>query len=200
MKSKPKLLLHACCGTCSCRLPEILSEDFEVTVYYINPNIHPPKEYLQRLEDTKKVVKLQAVELIEADYVPREWFDYVRGHEHEPEGGRRCELCFEFRLWKTAVYAKANGYDAFTTALTMGRNKKASIINPIGERLAGTYGIPFISRDFKKNGGLDAAVKRMDELGIRRQDYCGCVYSKKETYARRALRREQKNQREHVPH
>lgn len=185
---KPKLLLHACCGTCSCLLPQMLSEEFEVTLYYVNPNIHPPKEYLQRLDDTKKVAELQEIELIEGDYDTSAWFEYVRGYEQEPEGGRRCSLCFEFRLWKTAVYAKENGFDVFATALTIGRNKKASVINPIGERLSEKYGIPYLSRDFKKKGGLDNSVKRMDELGIDRQNYCGCVYSKKETDERRAAR------------
>lgn len=163
----------------------MLSEKFEVTVYYVNPNIHPPKEYLQRLDDTKKVAKLQGIELIEGDYDASAWFEHVRGHEQEPEGGKRCSLCFEFRLWKTAVHAKENGYDIFATALTIGRNKKASVINPIGERLSEKYGIPYLSGDWKKGGGLDKSVVRMDELGISRQTYCGCVFSKKETDERR---------------
>ncbi|MBU2509395.1 MAG: epoxyqueuosine reductase QueH [Patescibacteria group bacterium] len=177
MNRKPKLLLHTCCGTCGAWIPEMLSEDFEVDLYYFNPNIHPEKEYLRRLEDVRKVARALNLKLIEGNYNPRSWFEHVKGLEGEPEGGKRCTLCFELRLREAAKYASENSYDIFGTTLTIGRNKRADIINPIGEKLASEFGLLFLDRDFKKQAGFEKSCRKSDEIGVVRQNYCGCSFS-----------------------
>ena len=179
MSKKLKLLLHTCCGCCGAFIPEQLSKKLEVDLFYFNPNIHPEKEYLRRLEDVKKAANQANLKVIEHQYDPQEWFAHVRGFELEAEGGKRCSLCFELRLRQTAAYASEYGYDLFASTLTVGRNKKAGVINPIGCRVAKDYGIPFLAHDFKKHGGQDQSICRSDEIGIVRQDYCGCVFSRK---------------------
>lgn len=176
---KLKLLLHVCCGCCGSVIPKDLSEKFHVDLYYFNPNIHPVKEYFNRLEQVKKVADSLQLLVIEAEYDPLKWFKQIKGFEEEPEGGMRCPLCFEMRLRETAHYAKEHGYDVFASTLTVGRNKKASVIDPIGGRLAKEYGIPFLAKDFKKGGGQDASLCLSEKLGIIRQNYCGCVFSRK---------------------
>lgn len=181
-RPKLKLLLHICCGCCGSFIPTRLSERLDVDLFYFNPNIHPEQEYLIRLANVQKVADAQNLPLIIGEYHPRTWLNKVKGFEQEPEGGARCPLCFEMRLRETARYAKEQGYDVFASTLTVGRNKKASIINPIGGRLAKEFGIPFLAHDFKKEGGQDASLCRSEELQILRQDYCGCIFSRKEKY------------------
>jgi len=195
--SKPKLLLHVCCGTCGSWVPRRLSHDYEVTLFYFNPNIHPEEEYQRRLEGARLMADELGLELIEGEYDPEAWFRFVL-HEgmtdvslsnddkltfvsptKEPEGGTRCQLCFEHRLRATAEYARDNGFDCFATTLTVGRRKKASDVNPVGKRIASEVGIKFLDRDFKKAGGEDLSQIRAHELGVYRQEYCGCVYSQK---------------------
>ena len=138
------------------------------------------------------------LELVEGGYNPQSWFDFVLrlGMTHvsvsnqnnpaaggvsptqEPEGGQRCQLCFEHRLRATAQYARDHGFDSFATTLTVGRRKPASKINPIGVRIASELGVEFLDRDFKKAGGEDLSQIRARDLGVYRQEYCGCIYSK----------------------
>lgn len=155
----------------------MLSKEYTVDLFYFNPNIHPEKEYLRRLADAKKAAGFIGVNVIECKYNPEDWFEKVRGYEQEKEGGKRCPLCFEFRLEETAKYAKEHGYDLWSTTLTVGRHKKADVINPIGERLAEEYGVEFLSRDFKKKAGFDTSIKKSNKYGLVRQHYCGCAYS-----------------------
>lgn len=183
----PKLLLHTCCACCGVWIPQKLSEDYEVDLYYFNPNVHPATEYEHRIAEVRKVAEILDLKLIEAPYEPALWFEAIKGLEAEPEGGARCAVCFEFRLRYAAEFARDHHYDCFSTTITVGRNKKADVINPIGERLAAEYGVEFLARDFKKNAGLDTSVERCKLYQIDRQDYCGCVFSRKESYRRRAL-------------
>ncbi|MFC1788080.1 epoxyqueuosine reductase QueH [Patescibacteria group bacterium] len=182
---KPKLLLHACCGTCSALLPERLSKDYQVDLFYFNPNIHPISEYQTRLAGARISAAKQGVGLIEDRYDPQEWLAAIKGLESEPEMGKRCPTCFEVRLYRTAKYAKEHQYDLFSTTLSVGRNKKAEVINPIGKRVSKIIQIPFLAGNFKKDFGLDWSVDRAKEWGIARQDYCGCVFSRKESMVRR---------------
>lgn len=184
MSLKPKLLLHACCATCCIYIPKLLSADYDVTIFYYNPNVHPSKEYKKRRDGAAKAAHILNLGFIEHKYDMRQWFRKMRGKEDQAEGGERCEDCFEFRLKETAKYAKKHGYQKFGTVLTVGRNKKANIINPIGEKVAKEIGVPFLVGDFKKNGGLDISVERTELYGLYRQSYCGCTFSYRDSLTR----------------
>jgi len=129
----------------------------------------------------QRVAKHLYLPLIVGDYDPKAWLFAVRGLEQEPEGGERCVTCFAHRLEATAHYAKTQGFDVFASTLTVGRNKKAEIINPLGGKIAKKIGIPFLARDFKKHGGTNFSVTCAEHFGIARQTYCGCVFSHKES-------------------
>ena len=120
------------------------------------------------------------LELIEGEYDPKNWFEAVRGYTSEPEGGQRCQLCFEHRLRATAEHARDHGFDCFATTLTVGRRKPAAKVNPIGLQIAEEIGVDFLDHDFKKAGGEDLSQIRARDLGVYRQEYCGCIYSKTE--------------------
>lgn len=183
--SKSKLLLHTCCACCGLLVPEILSSEYDVTLFYFNPNIYPENEYQRRLNDLKFVLsKRKNLKLIEPEYNQNGWLNFVKGYENEKEGGRRCELCFEYRLDETAKFAKINNFDIFCTTLTVGRNKKADIINPIGEKVSAKYNIEFFHANFKKNSILDNSCRLSDLYGIVRQNYCGCIFSLNESKER----------------
>lgn len=160
----------------------MLSKNLDVDLFYFNPNIHPKEEYLTRLKNVQKAADAHGLKLIEGTYDPQSWLQAVKGFEQEPEGGSRCPICFEIRLRETARHAKENDYDLFASTLTVGRQKKASIINPIGGALAKEHNLPFLALDFKKHGWQDQSLCKADELHIERQTYCGCVFSKKESY------------------
>lgn len=174
---KPKLLLHTCCGVCGAWIPKKLSADFDVTLYFFNPNIAPAEEYGRRLEAARQVADSVGVELVLGRYQPEEWLMLVRGRESDPEGGERCEMCFSLRLGETAKYAKENGFEYFASTLTVGRNKRAAVINPLGEKWAKQFGLKFLAEDFKKGGGQVETDKESHRLGLYRQNYCGCVFS-----------------------
>jgi predicted adenine nucleotide alpha hydrolase (AANH) superfamily ATPase len=174
-----KLLLHICCGVCGAWVPQELARTFDVTLFFFNPNIHPKQEYETRLNQVRQAAQHAHLPLIEGVYETRPWFEAVHGLEQEPEGGKRCSVCFAYRLEETARYAKTHGFDVFATTLTVGRNKKAEVINPIGGAIARTIGIPFLARDFKKHGGTNETDVCAERLHIIRQTYCGCVFSHK---------------------
>ena len=177
---KLSLLLHTCCACCGVLVAKRLSAQYDVTLFAFNPNIHPESEYQRRLADVKRVADSLSLNVIEGPYDPQAWLQEVKGLEQEPEGGARCEVCFRLRLEKTAEHAKAQSFDVFGSTLTTGRNKKADVINPIGADIARKVGIPFLAKDFKKQGGLDDSMAACETHGIIRQDYCGCVFSRKE--------------------
>lgn len=174
---KPKLLLHICCGVCGAWVPKKLAENFDVTLYFFNPNIAPAEEYQKRLVAAQRAGEEARVKIIEGKYQPEEWLALVHGHEHDPEGAERCEMCFDLRLGETAKYAKENGFKLFASTLTIGRNKKAAVINPLGEKWAKQFGLKFLAEDFKKAGGQVETDKESHRLGLYRQNYCGCIYS-----------------------
>ena len=176
-----KFLLHTCCGPCGAAIFEKLVKEFDVTAYYYNPNIFPPEEYGRRLDAVRGIMKtVTGIELVEEPYNPEYWLELCSAHKDEPEGGKRCELCFRMRMERAAKYAKENNFDAWGTTITSGRNKKASVINPIGLDLAEKYGVPFYEADWKKGGGQERSRELCEQHKVYRQDYCGCVYSMRE--------------------
>lgn len=177
MNLKEKFLLHVCCGPCSIAIFRELSEMYDLTVHFYNPNIHPVVEYEKRKCEVVKLCNELNIPIVEEEYNPQEWFELTKEYKHEPEGGKRCPICFRMRLEKAAQYASKNGFDYFGTSITSGRYKKADIINPIGKEVGEKYGVKFYEEDWKKEGRQEKAEKMVKEKGIYRQDYCGCIYS-----------------------
>ncbi len=197
--SKPSLLLHACCGPCSSAVLERLAEIFDITIFYYNPNIHPKAEYERRLEELRKFLTVfpksveNGVKLVVSDYNPEEYFE-ATGVRDEPslqkerEKGERCRRCYEFRMRKSFEYAVEKGFDYFTTTLSISPHKDADKINAIGRNLESQTGevggavqskksTVFLPSDFKKKGGYLRSTQLSEEFGLWRQDYCGCVFS-----------------------
>ena len=180
---RPRLLLHSCCAPCSSYVLEYLSGIFDITIYYYNPNIFPESEYISRFNEQKRFVddfiKENKIDIIKEKLNSEVFYEKVKGLENEPEGGERCLKCFDLRLKKTAEYAKENGFDYFTTTLTISPHKNAEAINEIGERIAAEIGMKYLFSDFKKKEGYKRSIQLSNEYNLYRQDYCGCVYSKK---------------------
>lgn len=178
----PKLLLHVCCAPCSSYCLEYLSNYFEITVYYYNPNISIKEEYEHRLNEEKRLVTQMPfknpVSVIEGAYDPKEFLSAVKGLGNEPEGGKRCEKCFELRLDSTARLAADMGFDYFTTTLTISPLKNAELLNTIGEAAARRRGASWLYSDFKKREGYKRSVELSREYSLYRQSYCGCVFSR----------------------
>lgn len=172
-----KLLLHTCCAPCSIALIDELKNQFDLTVFFYNPNIFPEAEYLKRKGEVIKICVEWQVPMIDRDYETEKWNEAVAGWEKEPEGGARCPKCFAMRLQEAAKYAGKNGFEYFATSLTSGRNKKAEIINPLGKMLGEKYGVKFLEADWKTGGRQEKGRKMVAERGIYRQNYCGCRYS-----------------------
>lgn len=183
-KSRPKLLIHSCCAPCSSYVLEYLANYFEITVFYYNPNIFPEEEYSKRVAELKQLLDKmplpKGIHLIEGSFYPEEYYRLVKGMEEEPEGGNRCFACYELRLKETARLAAENQFDYFTTTLSISPYKNAEKLNEIGERLAGEYKVAFLPSDFKKRNGYKRSIELSGEYNLYRQDYCGCVYSKRE--------------------
>ncbi|MBQ8504325.1 MAG: epoxyqueuosine reductase QueH [Clostridia bacterium] len=177
----PTLLLHACCAPCSSYCLEYLSEYFRITVFFYNPNIWPVEEYSHRANEIRRLISESTykneVSLIEGEAEPEEFYSCVRGLEKEREGGARCFACYELRLRKTAQLAKKMGFDYFTTTLSISPLKNAAKINEIGERLADEYETAHLPSDFKKKNGYKRSIELSREHDLYRQNYCGCVYS-----------------------
>ncbi len=193
----PRLLIHSCCAPCSSYVLEYLSEYFEITVFYYNPNITQPEEYRKRVEEQKRLISQlptkHKVRFVEGAYEPERFLEAVRGMERIPEGGARCEKCFELRLAKTAEQAQREKFDFFTTTLTISPLKNAEKLNEIGERMAEAYeGTAYLNSDFKKKNGYKRSVELSGIYGLYRQDYCGCIYSKQERERQKSVNKVQK--------
>ena len=183
LEVRPRLLLHACCAPCCTYVAVYLREFFEITVFYYNPNTHPAAEYEKRLDALRTLADHFSFPLIEGDYNPKVFFDRVKGMEQAPEGGERCGECFRIRLEETARKAKEMGFDFFCSTLSISPHKNAPLINAIGEELGERYGIKHLPNDFKKKNGFFRSTELSKELGLYRQDYCGCVYSMRQENA-----------------
>jgi len=181
LETKPKLLVHACCGPCSTHSLKVLVPYFDITVYYDNDNIDTLEEYNKREEELSKVIEsFDDIKLIVKEYEPKRYYEVVKGKEHLGEFSERCSNCMALRMEDTCKYAKDNGYDFFTTTLSISPYKSSKEINTIGYMLADKYNVGFLYSDFKKENGYQDSIKMSHELGLYRQDYCGCVFSKKE--------------------
>ena len=185
----PSLLLHACCAPCSSYVLEYLSGFFEITVLYYNPNISPREEYEKRVEELKRLIHEMPfpnpVHMIEGEYEPERFFACAKGMENVPEGGERCFACYRLRLEKTARIAAKMGFDYFTTTLSISPLKNAARLNEIGEELGEIYRISHLPADFKKKNGYLRSLAVSREYDLYRQDFCGCVYSRREAADRR---------------
>ena len=178
----PRLLLHVCCAPCSSYCLEYLSDYFDITVYYYNPNITVREEYEYRLSEEERYISLHdfrhPVSMIPAAYDTKEFFDAVKGLERETEGGLRCEKCFRLRLQATAEKAKELGFDCFTTTLTISPLKNAGLLNEIGFEVGERCGVAWLPSDFKKREGYKRSIELSREYDLYRQNYCGCVFSR----------------------
>lgn len=180
----PSLLLHSCCAPCSSYTLEYLSQHFEMTVFYYNPNIYPEEEYLRRVEEQKRFIAefpaAHPIKLIIGSYDPREFFGAVKGLEHVPEGGERCFECYRLRLEKTARLAAEQGFEYFTTTLSISPYKNAAKLGEIAAELSGIYKVKALPTDLKKREGYKRSIELSKQYGLYRQDYCGCIFSKQE--------------------
>lgn len=179
---RPSLLLHACCAPCSSYVLEYLSEYFDITLFFYNPNIFPEAEYRYRAEELARLVGQMGladkVALLIGDYEPSEFDAVAKGRETLPEGGSRCADCYRLRLKKTAQLAAKRGFDYFTTTLSISPYKNAEWLNVIGEEEGQTVGVAYLPSDFKKRNGYKRSCELSLQYGLYRQNYCGCVYSK----------------------
>jgi len=182
----PSLFLHSCCAPCSSYCLEYLAEYFSITVFYYNPNIFPAEEYDDRIHEQERLIKelnekgvKNKIRLVCGEYRPEVFYEAVKGLEKEPEGGERCTKCFELRLYESARLAKEGGFDYFTTTLTISPLKDAERLNRIGEEAGSKFGIAFLNSDFKKKNGYRRSIELSKEHSLYRQDYCGCVYSRR---------------------
>lgn len=194
----PSLLLHSCCGPCSSYVLEYLSRYFAITVFYYNPNIYPPEEYEHRVKEQQRFIAEctfdHPVQFVVGDYEPERFYDAVRTLEDCPEGGERCFVCYRLRLAEAAKLADELGCDYFTTTLSISPHKNAAKLNEIGEELAGITKARHLPSDFKKRGGYKRSVELSAEHGMYRQDYCGCVFSKRERERQQQEKAQERNE------
>ena len=178
---KPSLLLHSCCGPCSTAVINKLIPYFNITVLYYNPNIEPYEEYLKRKNEQIRFInelKNPDVKFLDCDYDNESFLNATCGLEKEPEGGKRCHVCFHLRLEKTAQIAKENNFEYFCTTLTVSPHKNSQVINSIAKTLEGKYQVKYLYSDFKKEDGYKKSIAYSKEYNLYRQDYCGCHFSK----------------------
>lgn len=182
---KPSLLLHVCCAPCSSYVLEYLSTHFEITVFFYNPNISPEEEYQFRKEELLRLIRemklSDQVRTLCEEYDPTEFDAIVQGLEDQKEGGSRCARCYRLRLRKSAIIAAENHFDFYTTTLSISPYKNAEWLNTIGAEEGAAAGIRYLFSDFKKRNGYKRSCELSGIYGLYRQDYCGCIYSKKQS-------------------
>ena len=181
LDNTPRLLLHSCCAPCSSYCLEYLSQYFEITVLYYDPNIYPEEEFRKRAEEVRRLISempfKNPVSLVVDDYDPEEFFGAVKGLENAPEGGERCFVCYRLRLERAACYAAEHGFDYFCSTLSISPLKNAQKLNEIGAELSEIYKVPNLPNDFKKKGGYLRSIELSREYELYRQNYCGCIFS-----------------------
>jgi len=179
----PTLFLHSCCAPCSSYVLEYLSRYFKITVFYYNPNIFPDEEYFKRVAEQKQFIErfpaANKIDFVEGNFDKERFYEMAKGLETEPEGSTRCYGCYTLRLREAAEHAARGGFDYFTTTLSISPLKNAEKLNQIGTQLAEQYGIKYLVSDFKKKNGYKRSTELSREYGMYRQDYCGCVFSKR---------------------
>ena len=181
---KGRVLLHICCAVCaSFSIQRLKEERFSVVGLFYNPNIHPWQEYEERRKMLEIIREKLNVEIIEAEYDVKRWFEEIKGHEADREGGLRCQICWRMRLEKTLFFMKKLNFDFFTTTLTISPHKNSKKIFEVGKSISPT----FLERDFKKKDGFKKAIEFSKKYNLRRQNYCGCVYSLLERWKRKSI-------------
>ena len=182
LTGRKKLLLHACCAPCSSYVLEYLTEYFDISVFYYNPNISPFSEYEKRISELKRLIREMPLsgktDIIDGKYDPESFIDIAAGSEGLPEGGERCFRCYRLRMEEAAKKALEKGFDYFTTTLSISPHKNAEKINEIGQELEQKYGVKYLYADFKKRDGYKRSIQLSHDYGLYRQNYCGCIYSK----------------------
>lgn len=180
----PTLLLHSCCAPCSSYVLEYLSQYFQITVFYYNPNIYPESEYTKRILEQQTLIgqmkSKHPISFMAGAYDKERFYAMAEGMETLKEGGARCMKCYELRLREAAEVAKKGNFDYFTTTLSISPMKNAVKLNEIGMRLAEEYQVAYLLSDFKKKNGYKRSIELSKEYGLYRQDYCGCEFSKRE--------------------
>ena len=189
---RPRLLLYSCCAPCSSYVLEALNRFFDIDLYYYNPNIAPLEEFERRIAELERMVERlpheNDIRVIRGDYDNEAFMAMCRGHEDDREGGARCERCFRMRLGASAKLAARLGSDYLTTTLTISPLKDARLLNAIGMELGAREGVKWLCSDFKKRNGYKRSCELSAEYGLYRQDYCGCVFSRRERDERRAAK------------
>jgi len=186
--SKRRLLLHVCCAPDATVGFERLGPEYDLTAFFYNPNIHPKAEYELRKSELERLCQEMGVPYVSAPYDPERWFALTRGLEWEPEKGRRCDICFRMRLEATAQKAVELGIDLIAAVLTVSPHKLAERINAIGAEVAGKYGIEYLPTNLKKKDGFKRSVELSKQFKLYRQDYCGCIYSKRDRERQKLLK------------
>ena len=177
-----KLLLHSCCAPCAGEVMEALvASDIDTTIFFYNPNIHPIEEYEIRKDENIRFAKKLGMPIIDADYDRDEWFERTKGQENEPERGERCSTCFDMRFERTAQYAADNDFDLISSTLGISRWKDMDQINASGARSSAPYNIPYWDFNWRKKGGSSRMLELSKREGFYQQEYCGCVYSLRDT-------------------
>ena len=180
----PHILMHACCAPCASACMERLAKSAQLTLFFYNPNIMPQSEYLCRLQELNRLVKVlplpQEIPVLSGEYEPDRFLEFAKNLMDEPERGERCRQCIRLRLEQTAIRVKITGADYFGTTLTVSPHKDADFINQCGEEIAAEYGVKWLPTDFKKRDGYKRSIELSEQYGLYRQNYCGCIYSRRD--------------------
>lgn len=181
LKLNKKILLHSCCAPCSSHVITYLTNYFDITILYYNPNISPYEEYIKRKKEQIKLINeiktTKSINIIDCDYDNELYNELIKGLENEPERGNRCTICYKMRMEKTAIIAKENNYDYFCTTLSVSPYKNTNLINQLGKELENKYNIKWLYSDFKKKDGYKKSIELSKKYNLYRQNYCGCIHS-----------------------
>jgi len=181
----PKLVLHACCAPDEAYVVHLLKESRELYCYFSNPNIQPQEEYDRRRDEAQRVADRFSVPFVSPPYEPHVWEEAIRGLENTPEGGARCSTCFLLRLRQTAQFTRQIGWPSFASVMSISPHKNTDMLDEAGRQAAREYDVTYESFNFKKQDGFRKSIALSNELGLYRQDYCGCRLSKAERDIRR---------------
>jgi epoxyqueuosine reductase len=182
-EGKKRLLLHSCCAPCSGEVMEaLIVSNIDFSIFFYNPNIHPIQEYEIRKEENIRFAKQHNIPFIDADYDKDNWFTRIKGLEWEPERGKRCTACFDMRFERTALYAHEHEFDVICSSLGISRWKDMNQINDSGVRAAARYPeLVYWTYNWRKNGGSERMYEIAKREAFYKQEYCGCVYSLRDT-------------------
>ncbi|MDD5225953.1 MAG: epoxyqueuosine reductase QueH [Candidatus Omnitrophica bacterium] len=189
--NEKKVLLHCCCAPCACSIIQRMIESgIEPTLYFYNPNIDPREEYEHRKAEVIRYAQKMNIPFVDADYEADLWSERIRGREEDAERGERCALCFQMRLGKTAAYAAGKGFKVFTTSLGISRWKDLAQVNRAGKYAASLFSeLIYWDHNWRLQGGQEQGSRIAKEENFYRQNYCGCVYSLRESIRRDLAKR-----------